>query len=79
LVLKERAFLTNYVTPPEMYGYSNAIDSGLANDVAPANPPFDRDQNFNVSLKTADKTSLNFPLGYECLGATYTSSLRNQM
>jgi hypothetical protein len=22
---------------------------------------------------------LNFPLGYECLGATYTSSLRNQM
>jgi hypothetical protein len=31
---------------------------------------FDRDKNYNVNLLT---TSTNFPLIYECLGATYTT------
>ncbi|MDR0674793.1 MAG: ABC transporter permease [Mycoplasmataceae bacterium] len=67
-VLRARVLL-EWATATQEYGYSNAVDSGLVDDGDPI-VAFDRDKNYNVNLLT---TSTNFPLIYECLGATYTT------
>jgi hypothetical protein len=57
----------------ENYGFNDAVHSGLSGD--DPNSAFDADQNFNANLII---TKTNFPLVYECLGATYTTQPKIQ-
>jgi hypothetical protein len=67
-MLRARSILA-WITKGQKYGYSDAINSGLNNDDPPT--AFKREENYNVSLVT---TSVNFPMIYECLGATYKTT-----
>jgi hypothetical protein len=67
-ILRMRAIL-QWVSQYQKYGYSDAVYSGiLDNDPETA---FKREESYNVSLTT---TKINFPMIYECLGATYKAT-----
>jgi hypothetical protein len=67
-ILRRRSIL-RWITYDQKYGYSNAINSGIL-DSDPTTA-FEREKKYNVSLK---KTHINFPMIYECLGATYKAT-----